>query len=103
MSRISLIFFVALVLMVSIGKFVNGSDSKPSSSDDNQQDAGDLSLKRAQSRIFVRKIPMRKLRNFQLPNFRHGEYQPMPPVEVEVLDDVTNDFDKRFDDYGHMR
>lgn len=40
-----------------------------------------------------------------MPNLiRHGEYQPLvQPVEVELMEDNINDFDKRFDDYGHMR
>lgn len=104
MIRISLVVALALIVMVTYGTFVSGADAKSAgNNEDNQLDTDNL--KRAPSRIYVRKIPLRKIRNFQLPNFRtHGEYQPLlPPVEVEVLDENTNDFDKRFDDYGHMR
>jgi hypothetical protein len=83
-----------------ISAIVSGSAEGKSANDENQLENSEI--KRASSRILVRKIPIRKIRNS---NIRRTEYpisRELQPVEVEIVDDV-GDFDKRFDDYGHMR
>lgn len=99
MSRFSLIILFAFILVISaiVGE---ASQEVKTGNEENQLESSEF--KRAAPKILVRKIPLRKIRNS---NIRRTEFpiaREFQPVEVEIVDDV-GDFDKRFDDYGHMR
>lgn len=98
MSRFPLVILFAFILVINT--FVSEASEAKSVNDENQLESSET--KRGAPKIFIRKIPVRKIRNS---NIRRTEF-PIPrefqPVEVEIVDDV-GDFDKRFDDYGHMR
>ncbi|CAO1373305.1 unnamed protein product [Diamesa hyperborea] len=99
MGYITLTFISTVVLYMMLFSFVFSAtvDAKM----DSQIESGMPSNSNEQKRkvAWVKNIPRR-----MKPSNTFAVYRRDLPTEVEFVDDnIVNDMDKRFDDYGHMR
>lgn len=97
MGYLSLTILTSLALLVAYSNLIRVAEAKISS-DAGTQATNDLLQKRPA--VWLKQFPIRRFKSGNAYSVYRRDFQPS---DVEFSDDVVNDIEKRFDDYGHMR
>lgn len=91
----SLVAVLTLTFLLACFVLIDKTNAKLVNSGESGSQAAE---KRPSSAVWLKSFPVRRLKPINaFPMFRRDS------VDVEFADDSTNDIEKRFDDYGHMR